>query len=116
MGVRRSAVRVSRLAPNSRMTKSAAANPLRSPRRKRQEPDASGFVLNRGQDAQKRGASPAPSGLCALGLARALCSRFRMSRFFSRNLEFRGRLVRGVLGGVSLIAGIIVADFNLWVC
>ncbi len=39
-----------------------------------------------------------------------------MSRFFSRNLEFRGRLVRGVLGGVSLIAGIIVADFNLWVC
>jgi len=39
-----------------------------------------------------------------------------MSRFFSRNLEFRGRLVRGVLGGLSLIAGIIVADFNLWVC
>ncbi len=39
-----------------------------------------------------------------------------MSRFFSRNLEFRGRLVRGVLGGLCLIAGIIVADFNLWVC
>jgi hypothetical protein len=39
-----------------------------------------------------------------------------MSRFFNRNLDFRGRLVRGVLGGMSLIAGIIVADFNLWVC
>ena len=39
-----------------------------------------------------------------------------MSRFFNRNLEFRGRVVRGVLGGISLIAGIIVADFNLGVC
>jgi len=39
-----------------------------------------------------------------------------MSGFFNRNLDFRGRLVRGVLGGLSLIAGIIVADFNLWVC
>jgi hypothetical protein len=39
-----------------------------------------------------------------------------MSRFFSRNLEFRGRLVRGVLGAILLIAGIILADFHLWVC
>ncbi|MCL4787178.1 MAG: hypothetical protein KJ070_10350 [Verrucomicrobia bacterium] len=39
-----------------------------------------------------------------------------MSRFFTRNLEFRGRLVRGVLGGLSLITGIILADFHLWVC
>jgi hypothetical protein len=39
-----------------------------------------------------------------------------MSRFFSRNLEFRGRLVRGVLGTLSLIAGIILADFHLGVC
>jgi hypothetical protein len=35
-------------------------------------------------------------------------------RFFSRNLEFRGRLVRGVLGVLLLIAGIITADFVLW--
>jgi len=39
-----------------------------------------------------------------------------MSRFFNRNLEFRGRLVRGVLGAIALIAGIILADFHLWVC
>jgi hypothetical protein len=39
-----------------------------------------------------------------------------MSRFFNRNLEFRGRLVRGVLGTISLIAGIILADHHLWVC
>ena len=39
-----------------------------------------------------------------------------MSRFFRRNLEFRGRLVRGVLGTLALIAGIILADFHLWVC
>ena len=39
-----------------------------------------------------------------------------MRRFFSRNLDFRGRLVRGVLGVLLLIAGIITADFELWVC
>jgi len=39
-----------------------------------------------------------------------------MSRFFSRNLEFRGRLVRGVLGAIALITGIILADVHLWVC
>jgi hypothetical protein len=39
-----------------------------------------------------------------------------MSRFWNRNLDFRGRLVRGVLGGGSLIAGIILADFKLWLC
>jgi hypothetical protein len=39
-----------------------------------------------------------------------------MSRFFNRNLEFRGRLVRGVLGTISLIVGIILADHHLWVC
>ena len=39
-----------------------------------------------------------------------------MSRFFSRNLDWRGRLARGVWGAVLLIAGIIVADFQLWIC
>jgi len=39
-----------------------------------------------------------------------------MSSFWKRNLDFRGRLVRGVLGGISLIVGIILADYTLWLC
>lgn len=39
-----------------------------------------------------------------------------MRGFFSRNLSFRGRLVRGVAGTLTLIAGIIMADFELWIC
>jgi hypothetical protein len=38
-----------------------------------------------------------------------------MSRFFSRNLDFRGRMARGVIGTICLVAGIIVAgDYSLW--
>jgi hypothetical protein len=39
-----------------------------------------------------------------------------MSRFFNRNISFQGRMVRGVLGAILLIAGIIMADFELWIC
>ncbi len=39
-----------------------------------------------------------------------------MSRFWERNLDFRGRLVRGVIGALLLIAGIVVADFHLEAC
>jgi hypothetical protein len=39
-----------------------------------------------------------------------------MSSFFRRNIGFHGRLARGVLGTISLIAGIIMADFKLWIC
>jgi hypothetical protein len=39
-----------------------------------------------------------------------------VSRFWNRNLDFHGRLVRGVLGGISLTAGIILADYRLWLC
>jgi hypothetical protein len=39
-----------------------------------------------------------------------------MNGFFSRNLNFQGRMVRGVLGALLLIAGIIMADFELWIC
>ncbi len=39
-----------------------------------------------------------------------------MNRFFSRNIGFHGRLARGVIGALSLIAGIIMADFELWIC
>lgn len=39
-----------------------------------------------------------------------------MRRFFSRNLDGRGRLARGVWGTLLLIGGIIVADYKLWLC
>jgi hypothetical protein len=39
-----------------------------------------------------------------------------MSRFFSRNIGFQGRMARGVLGTLLLIVGIIMADFELWIC
>lgn len=39
-----------------------------------------------------------------------------MSRFFNRNISFQGRIARGVLGSMLLIAGIIMADFELWIC
>ena len=37
-----------------------------------------------------------------------------MSRFFRPNLDYRGRMARGVIGAVCLIAGIIIVDFALW--
>jgi membrane protein implicated in regulation of membrane protease activity len=38
-----------------------------------------------------------------------------MNRFFSKNLDFRGRMARGVIGAICLIAGIVIAgDFLLW--
>ena len=39
-----------------------------------------------------------------------------MSQFFNRNIGLYGRLARGVMGTALLIAGIIMADFKLWVC
>ena len=36
-----------------------------------------------------------------------------MNRFFSRNLDFRGRMARGVIGTICLIAGIVTVDFSL---
>lgn len=39
-----------------------------------------------------------------------------MNRFFSPNIGFHGRIFRGVIGTVMLIAGIIMADFELWIC
>ena len=35
-------------------------------------------------------------------------------RFFQRNISHRGRLARGVIGALCLIAGIIVVDYQLW--
>jgi hypothetical protein len=39
-----------------------------------------------------------------------------MSGFWKRNLDSRGRLARGVIGGISLIAGITFADYKPWLC
>ena len=38
-----------------------------------------------------------------------------MSRFLKPNLDHSGRMARGVIGALCLIAGIIVVDYNLWV-
>jgi len=38
-----------------------------------------------------------------------------VSRFFKPNLDRHGRIARGVIGTVCLVAGIIVAgDYSLW--
>ena len=38
-----------------------------------------------------------------------------MNNFFRRNIDRNGRIARGVLGALCLIAGIIVAgDHSLW--
>ncbi len=39
-----------------------------------------------------------------------------MGSFFSKNLDMSGRRVRGVIGALVLIAGIVAADWSLWVC
>ncbi len=36
-----------------------------------------------------------------------------MSNFFRPNITRNGRIARGVIGTVCLIAGIIIVDFNL---
>ena len=37
-----------------------------------------------------------------------------MSNFFRPNLKRQGRIARGVIGTVCLMAGIITVDFVLW--
>ena len=38
-----------------------------------------------------------------------------MSNFFRPNIKRQGRIARGVIGAVCLVAGIVVAgDFSLW--
>ena len=38
-----------------------------------------------------------------------------MSRFFEPNIKRHGRIARGAIGGVCLVAGIIIAgDYTLW--
>jgi hypothetical protein len=37
-----------------------------------------------------------------------------VNRFFKANLDRHGRMARGVMGALCLIAGIILVDFLLW--
>jgi hypothetical protein len=37
-----------------------------------------------------------------------------MKRFFAANLEVRGRWLRGALGAVLVVGGMLLRDFNLW--
>ena len=37
-----------------------------------------------------------------------------MSQFFRPNIQRNGRIARGVIGTLCLIAGIILVDFVLW--
>ncbi|MGA2247115.1 MAG: YgaP-like transmembrane domain [Verrucomicrobiota bacterium] len=37
-----------------------------------------------------------------------------MSQFFRANIKRQGRIARGVVGSLCLIAGIILVDFILW--
>ncbi len=37
-----------------------------------------------------------------------------MNHFFRPNLDRQGRIARGVIGSLCLIAGIILVDFVLW--
>jgi hypothetical protein len=39
-----------------------------------------------------------------------------MTRYFKRNIGYGSRLGRGVMGTLVLIAGIVMADFELWLC
>ena len=49
---------------------------------------------------------------CFLGTPCArLCG---VSRFFQPNISHRGRMARGVIGALCLIAGIIIVDYSLW--
>jgi hypothetical protein len=37
-----------------------------------------------------------------------------VSRFFQPNINHRGRMARGVIGALCLIAGIVLVDYRLW--
>lgn len=37
-----------------------------------------------------------------------------MKKFFARNIDSRGRVIRGALGGILVIGGMAVCGYNLW--
>jgi len=47
-------------------------------------------------------------------LARNVLHFLFVDKFFRPNLDRHGRMARGVIGALCLIAGIIVVDYALW--
>jgi len=41
-------------------------------------------------------------------------ARFPVVSFFRRNIQKNGRIARGVIGALCLIAGIVLVDYVLW--
>ncbi|MCW5551983.1 MAG: hypothetical protein KIS67_07420 [Verrucomicrobiae bacterium] len=39
-----------------------------------------------------------------------------MKTFFRRNIDRRGRVVRGVAGGLLVVGGLIACSYNVWLC
>ena len=37
-----------------------------------------------------------------------------MKNFFARNIDSRGRLIRGLLGAALVIGGVVVCGYNVW--
>lgn len=37
-----------------------------------------------------------------------------MKNFFARNIDSRGRLIRGSLGAALVIGGVVVCGYNVW--
>lgn len=37
-----------------------------------------------------------------------------MKSFFARNLDHRGRMVRGIGGGLFVLGGVVACRFNTW--
>lgn len=37
-----------------------------------------------------------------------------MKKFFSPNIETRGRVLRGVVGGALVVGGMVVCTYNVW--
>jgi hypothetical protein len=47
--------------------------------------------------------------------SRGGCAKFfAVSKFFRPNIQRHGRIARGVIGALCLIAGIILVDYVLW--
>lgn len=47
-------------------------------------------------------------------LLKKACYFAAVSSFFRPNIGRHGRIARGVIGALCLIAGIVLVDFNLW--
>jgi hypothetical protein len=37
-----------------------------------------------------------------------------MKKFFSANIDSRGRIIRGTLGGLLVIGGVVLCSYNRW--